>query len=320
MRPALPACLFLPALLAAQEPAVPESPAQQAPAVAATAIDFGKPLKVVPLPPSLLEVSALVALDDSRAACLQDEKGALFEVDLGTGALVGSRAFGPKGDYEGLARTATHWFALRSDGALLRFSLEPALLARTEAFALVLEQKDCEALATDGGGARLLVAPKARPEGDKEARDARHIHGWDVAKAALEPEPVLTLSVSRLLEQAVARKLATPMKRAKGGRKKGAGADAGGPTEVPHLQLTISELAVHPRTADLWILSSADKALLVVDRKGDLVHLQLLDPALLPQPEALTFLPCGDLVVASEGKAGESPAVLVRYAAVPPPK
>lgn len=307
MRTALPACLLLPVLLAAQEPA-PAAPAPAAPA-APVDIDFAKPVRVLALPPKLLEISALVALDDTRAACLQDEKGRLHELDLATGELLGARAFGPDGDYEGLARTATHWFALRSDGVLLRFPLEPSVLARTEAVALVLAERDCEALAPDHGGNRLLVAPKARPDGNKEERDLRRVYAWDVAKGELATEPALTLSVARLLEQAVAKGLATPTKKVKGGKKKGIDAD---PAEVPHLQLTISELAVHPQTSDLWILSSADKALLVVDRKGDLVHLQLFDSALLPQPEALAFLPCGDLVVASEGKDG--PAVLVRYA------
>ena len=310
MRLAPSACLLLPVLLAAQDPVLPPTGVQALPAAPPLAIDFAKPSKVLALPPKLLEVSALAALDDTRAACLQDEKGRLYEVDLGTGELLGTRAFGPDGDYEGLARTDAHWFALRSDGVLLRFPREPSLLARTEALALGLAEKDCEALALDRCGTRLLVAPKARPEGGKEERDLRRVYAWDVARSALEPEPAFTLSVARLLEQAVARGLATPKKKAKGGRKQATGAEA--PAEVPHLQLAISELAVHPQGGELWILSSADKALLVVDRKGDLVHLQLFDPALLPQPEALAFLPCGDLVVASEGRDG--PAVMVRYA------
>lgn len=313
----VPAGLLLPVLLAAQEPASPAVPAQPAPAAPAVDVDFAKPVRVLALPPKLLEISALVALDDARAACLQDEKGRLYELDLGTGDLLATRAFGPDGDHEGLARTATHWFALRSDGVLLRFPVEPSASARTEAFALVLAEWDCEALALDRGGTCLLVAPKAPPDGSKEERDARRVYAWDVARGELAAEPVLTLSVARLLGQAVAKGLATPKKRVKGGRKKGADAEPAVPVEVPHLQLAISELAVHPRTADLWILSSADKALLVVDRKGDLVHLQLFDPALLPQPEALAFLPCGDLVVASEGRDG--PAVLVRYAKVAEP-
>lgn len=314
MRVAMSACLLLPALVVAQEPAPPAEPARPVPAAPAVDIDFAKPVRVLTLPPKLLEISALTALDDSRAACLQDEKGRLFELDLGTGALLGSRTFGPDGDYEGLARSASHWFALRSDGVVLRFPLEPAAPSRTEAFALVLAERDCEALALDHGGNALLVAPKERPDGNKEQRDLRRVYAWDLVEGALAPEPALTLSVSRLLEQAVGRGLATPTRKVKGGKKHGSDAAPPVPVEVPHLQLAISELAVHPRTSDLWILSSADKALLVVDRKGDLVHLQLFDPALLSQPEALAFLPCGDLVVASEGRDG--PAVLVRYARV----
>jgi len=311
------AVLLLSALLCAQEQEAAQAPAAvPRPDAPALGIDLRAPAKVVPLPPALREVSALQALDDQRVACLQDEKGTLYEVDLATGALLGSRAFGPKGDYEGLTCTAEHWYALRSDGVLLCFPRQPGLLSRTEAFELSLPQKDCEALAADRDGTRLLVAPKARPEGDKEARDVRRVHAWDVATRELAVEPAWTLSVASLLEQAVAKGFATPTKKVKGGRKKDAEGAVPESREVPHLQLTISEIAVHPATGDLWILSSADKALVVVDRKGYLVHLHLFDHDLLPQPEALAFLPCGDLVVASEGK--DAAAVVVRYARLVP--
>jgi hypothetical protein len=44
------------------------------------------------------------------------------------------------------------------------------------------------------------------------------------------------------------------------------------------------------------------------------VALHLLDPKLLPQPEGITFLPNGDMLIATEGKDGVPRIVRYRLA------
>jgi hypothetical protein len=61
------------------------------------------------LPKHLREVSGLVAVDERTVVCVQDEKGALWFVDLRGEATVRSEPFGPAGDYEALARADGAW-------------------------------------------------------------------------------------------------------------------------------------------------------------------------------------------------------------------
>ena len=271
------------------------------------AFDFVKPSRVVSLPKSLREISGMVALDDERIACVQDEKGNLYEVRLKDGELLAKRALLPDGDYEGLTRAADAWFFARSDGALLRVREVADRAPVVDTFVLDLPQKDLEALAldpaVDGRAARLLVAGKEPPEGSKEERDQRFVFAFDLERNRLVETPAWELS-----RKAIRARVAELQQAA---RPADSAAD-GKPVQRPKLALHVSELAVQPGTGHLWILSGPDRALLAVDRNGALLTFVVFDESALPQPEALAFLPCGDLVVASEGRDG--PAVLVRFA------
>lgn len=75
----------------------------------------------------------------------------------------------------------------------------------------------------------------------------------------------------------------------------------------------MSSVAVDPTSDHYYLLSAVDRSLLVLDRKGAFVALYLLDEKVLPQPEGITFLPSGDMLITSEGKDG--PARMVRYPA-----
>lgn len=67
----------------------------------AAAYDLTAPKATWPLPHELKEISALTDLDADTVACVQDEKGIVFDVDVRTGKVVRRRRFGPHGDYEG---------------------------------------------------------------------------------------------------------------------------------------------------------------------------------------------------------------------------
>lgn len=276
----------------------------------AAQFDFGKPASVAALPKALREISGMVALDDERVACVQDEKGNLYEARVCDGELLRKCAWLPDGDYEAVARIDDAWHFARSDGALLVVRDQGDAKPDVEEIVLKLPQKDLEALALDPAtadrGARLLLAGKEPPEGDKQDRDLRYVLAFDPARKELAAEPAWTLS-----RKAIRAQVAEWMRQQEAADGKTANA---GDTKVqtPKLGLHVSEIAVQPSTGFLWVLSGPDRALFAVDRDGTLRAFVTFDASLLPQPEALAFLPCGDLVVASEGK--DRPGALVRFA------
>lgn len=276
--------------------------AQVAPERSVVPYDLRRPDAVLTLPAELVEISALTDVDDGTVACLQDEAATLYLVALKDGAVLGRYPFAGPADMEGLTQVRGDYFALRSDGLVhhLRWNLQEApWLAVVDTFRLDVPNRNIEGLGYDPVSGRVLVSPKDFAKGSKEVRDERVLYAFDPRDPAHAVQVALRLSIARVVAQARAAGIAVPERVTDNGRV------------VPAVKLRLASVAVHPVTGHYYLLSAMDRLLLVVDRAGDLVALEQLDPGLLPKPEGITFLPNTDLVLSSEGK-GSAP-VIVRY-------
>ena len=71
-----------------------------------------------------------------------------------------------------------------------------------------------------------------------------------------------------------------------------------------------SAVAVHPLTSEIFVVSAVDRVLVTFDMAGIVTGYVSLDPKLFRQPEGLTFLANGDLVITNEA-AGGRPTLLL---------
>jgi len=265
--------------------------------------DLSQPAKVFELPSALMEVSALTDIDSITVACVQDEQASMYKISLKDGQIVGIYPFGGPADMEGLTNVNGEYFALRSDGLIyhLQFRLQEAIsLAVVDTFRLDVPNKNIEGLGFDERNERILISPKDFIKGSKETKDERMLYAIDPKDPAHKVETVLKLSLEALSAQAVQMGLDLPTRTTDDCRVLSA------------LKLRYSSVAVNPFTDHYYLLSAADRTLLVVDRQGALVDLVLLDAHLLPKPEGITFMANGDMWLASEGK--ERTPVLAKYA------
>lgn len=262
--------------------------------------DLSRAVASFELPNALRELSSLAAVGTDRLACVQDEKGMIYYFDLRRGVVAGRAKFAKKGDYEGLAYDGEAFFVLRSDGHVMR--VEPASgdadeEARDEGLRVVdradldTEQRDLEGIAFDPLTGALIVAPKDRP-GGKRARHLRPLYRVSRATLERDAEPLVVLDLERVREAA---------ERAGASHKR----------LVERLRLRFADVAVHPTTGELWLLSAVDRLVLVAARTGEIRGVHFFGEREQPQPEALAFLPDGRLAIASEGRDG--PAVLRVY-------
>jgi len=70
-------------------------------------------------------------------------------------------------------------------------------------------------------------------------------------------------------------------------------------------------MAFHPKTGKLFLLSSADQLLFVLNMNNEIEYIERLNPDLFKQPEGITFMENGDMFISNEGK--KKSATLVRF-------
>lgn len=253
--------------------------------------DFNEPDETIVLPDILREVSGITMGDNQHIFCVQDENGILFQVDLESNEIVLQQPFGEDGDYEGVCRVGSFFYVLRSDGTL--FELEEQTAAaelraeedapevggmRVNRYDLGLPVAENEGLCFDKKNNRLLII--SRDKSPHTKTNDRLIHAFDLAGKRLLKQPVFTLN---------------PF--------------SGKWNKQSDLSFRPSELALHPLTGEIFVLSSKDHALFVFSPQGKIETIQLFNPTIFTKPEGIAFLENGDVYISNEGKE-EKPTIL----------
>ena len=77
------------------------------------------------------------------------------------------------------------------------------------------------------------------------------------------------------------------------------------------ISFVISDIAIEPVSKKLFLLSSSEPMILILNRKGKISRIEYLDPVLFSQPEGIAFLDNGDMLISSEG--GDKKPALLRF-------
>jgi hypothetical protein len=269
-----------------------------APAAALPSYALAGPDLRVTLPARLQEVSGVTALSDTEVACVQDEEGAVFVYDLGKRRVTRQIRFGPPGDYEDVASVGSRLYVLRSDGLLYEIQGPPET-PRVTVHDLRLPTPDNEGLCFDARHGRLLIAAKSRLGPGRAVKDTRAIFAFDLDATRRAPVPVLLLDVDavRAFAERKNRQLSDRQGKS-GGRRQ------------PLMRFMPSALALHPVTSEIFVLSAVDRVLASFDTNGQVTGCASLDPELFRQPEGITFMANGALIITNEA-AGHQPTLLL---------
>ena len=230
------------------------------------------------LPEDLLEVSGIAFApgEDSVIYAQQDEDGIIYQVSLSSGKVNSSSSFGESGDYEDISILKDTVLLLRSDGKLYAFLLND------------LNNDHCEP---------VNVWKKVVPSGEYEGLFADSLTGsvWLLCKSckADQGKGATTLYQMKLNgnEWAVVEKIKIDNSQIafKAGKKK--------------VNFRPSALARHPLTHEVYMLSSVNKMIVVMDKDWNVQHVCLLHPRDFVQPEGIAFDRSGNLYVSHEGSA-----------------
>lgn len=254
------------------------------------------------LPHVLQEISGLTYIDSSSIACIQDEKGIIFIYNYQKDKIKKKYSFNIDGDYEGIARINDTIYILRSDGTLFEIQDYKSKDFRLNSYITGLPANNNEGLCFDPDNNRLLIACKGKIGKGRELKDKRVIYGFDLTTKQLSQEPVFDFDLQAIKDFALRENVDVHVKK----KKKGKVMD-------PVIKFMTSDIAIHPITKKLFLLSASDHMLFIFSKNGHLEHIEKLDPELFVQAEGITFLPDGEMFITNEGQNNKATLLRFKY-------
>lgn len=255
-----------------------------------------RPLFSAKLPKNLREISGLTTLDSLHVAAVQDEDGIVFVLQALTGEVVSEHRFGEGGDYEALEAVGERMYVLRSDGVLLELTgwrgEGPRSVVRHDTW--LSSRFDTEGLALSRDGTSLLVACKEYP--GRGFKGKRTVYAFELASRRLGQQPALVLDARAAESDLGEGTISRAVRRLLDIRR-----------------FKPSGISVHPISGEVYVVSSVSGSLAVFNAAGEPVSIVPLDKDLFPQPEGITFMPDGDLLISSEGDGRRARLVRFRY-------
>jgi uncharacterized protein YjiK len=244
--------------------------------------DLNNP-ELMKLSDRLNEISGLAYYTkDSSIFTIVDEAGVLYKLFRGEGKMeVQHWKFSKSGDYEDIVLLDSVFYVMKSKGDIVAFSFQsPDSIPSTEYDIPLTDQNEFESLYYDDSLKKLVLLCK-----NCEADDKTRSGTWafDPATRSFSQGPFVIDPSFILAQQKVEEKRFKP-----------------------------SAAALHPKTGELYIISSVNKVLVIADRMGKAKRIYPLDPKLYKQPEGIAFTPSGDMFISNEA-AGEGLPNLLYY-------
>jgi uncharacterized protein YjiK len=240
--------------------------------------------RVVNLPENLNEVSGLSFLEENYLLTHDDELGKVYKIDLTDGKILEEYSIGEKGiekDFEGLAVVRDSVYMVTSSGELYKFSLrdQNGKIGFEKIKSTLATKNNVEGLCYDEKTNSLLLACKDDP--GKGYGKQRAVYQFMLSQMKLVEEPFLLISLKMLKE------------------------------EFSIEDFSPSGIEVNPLTGNYFIISANPEIILEADREGNLIGAVKLNDKNHNQPEGITFLKDGTLVLADESNGKKAKLTII---------
>lgn len=226
---------------------------------------------VFKLPPGLDEISGVAYnAKDNSVLAINDEHGWLYKVRLKDNIDLEKWHYARGADFEDLVLIGNIFYVLVSNGDIISFWFRTPDSVIVKQYHFPEKGKnEFEILYHDEIKKQLVLLCK-----DCEADDNNSLtaYSFDLQTSAYADSPTYVIDI---------RKIEDIMEEKK-------------------LRFKPSAAAIHPRTGELYIISSINKVLVVADLYGVPKAVYRIKPKLYKQPEGITFTPRGDLIISNE--------------------
>lgn len=257
--------------------------------------DFNSPDQTFALAKSLREISGLSYTENGQILAVNDELGIIYTLSPNSGEILQKEKFRSKGDYEGIEKIKDVIYVLKSNGTLYsRFpngSKDPPSI-NTPLKAV----NDVEGLGYDPKKNELLLACKGKClSPSDQSKGYKSIYAFDLQSQTLKESPRFSIQTTTLFNHLPKGQIDAISSQKEINRIKNRTRN-----------FAPSGIAVHPITNDVFVLSSAGKAIAQCNTEGEVITLHLLNHKSYIQPEGICFATDGTLFVSNEGKKGRA--------------
>lgn len=278
-----------------------QAPQQQSDSMASNAYKISyqldDPNQVIKLPGRLEEISGLsFSADNNYLLAIQDEDGKVFWIDKKSGEVTKELKFWKDGDYEGVEFTPQGIFVVKSTGTLYQIKMNGTDVPDVTKYNTLLgSTNDVEGLAYDSQKKELLLACKAAAGEGEEFAMTKAIYRFDLKKMELDIRPKYIIKLDDVNNYLKTDPLIRKLEKLNAFFAPGESTFGFSP----------SAIAIHPKTREMYILSSVGKILMILDRDGTIKHIEKLKKSIHEQPEGICFDKNGHLFISNEGKGGK---------------
>lgn len=234
------------------------------------------------MPEKLLEISGIAFHEGNPNTifAIQDEVGEVYTINWNDTKSAQTK-FEKKGDYEDISILNNQIYILRSDGTLYQFPYEDLQKEETRQTkqTSLLPEGEYEGMFGDEKTGLIYVLCKECKQ------DRENVSGYILStKDGIKLSGTFQVDVAQIEEKA-------------GKIKKG---------------FRPSALAKNPVTGEWYILSSANKLLVIADSNWKIIKTTALDAQMHSQPEGIAFDTEGNLYISNEGK-NKHPGNILRF-------
>lgn len=243
-------------------------------------------VKTWELPELLNEVSGIAWVNDSILACIQDEEGVIYNYNLQTEEIVFDVQFSEAGDYEGVALNDTDAYVLRSDGRIyevLNFMSDSISVSHFDT--PFNEDNNLESLTYNPKTKNLITVSK---DEDLKEKNFKGLYEIPIATKIQKNSPVIKIDMN-------------------------AEAFASFQKKKAEKTFNPSDIAIHPKSGDYYIVDGKNPKLLILSANGTFKDLHQLNKFHFAQPEGITFSPDGKLYIANEAANGVATIMEVTF-------
>lgn len=241
---------------------------------------------IVYLPETISQVSGFVYYPkDSSIFCIDDNIGELYKFPLYKKKVLQKWPFSRQTDHEALVLHDSTFYALISNGTIeaIKFSNDGKVMTDKYVSSTKIELREFEEMIYDTARKLFLLVCK---DCEDDPTDTTSVYGVDFTTKTMLPKPVFIIDHLQI-EKLVGK---------------------------PISKFKPSAMGTHPITGNFYFVSAINNLLVVTDRNGVVKEATALDKVLFKQPEGISFMPNGNLLVSNEfAELGSATILLYEY-------